>query len=94
MTPLKSYPTNIPKTLDGVWNALLQITRLRPQDAAVIGNLPNQFVLGRKVNTVPSTSTVSPGDQVNDYNVTPTFAYFCVNNAGTAEWVRAAVSNF
>jgi hypothetical protein len=94
MTPLKPYPTNIPKTLEGVWNALLQITRLRPQDIGVVGNLPNQFVAGRKVNTVPSTSTASAGDQVGDFNVTTTFAYYCVNNAGTAEWVRVAVGTF
>jgi hypothetical protein len=94
MTPFKPYPTNSPKTLDGVWNALLQITRLRPQDAAVISNLPNQFILGRKVNTIPSSSTPSSGDQIGDFNTTTTFAYFCVNNAGSAQWVRAVVSTF
>lgn len=94
MTPFKSYPTNIPKTLDGVWNALLQITRLRPQDASAIGNLPQQFVLGRKVNKVPASSTDIADSQPGDFNVTPTFGYYCINNAGTAEWVQWAVSSF
>jgi hypothetical protein len=94
MTPLKPYPTNIPKTLDGVWNSLLQITRLRAQDVAIIGNLPNQFILGRKVNTIPGSSTVAAGDQVGDYNITTTFGYACVDDAGTAKWVQWTVGTF
>jgi hypothetical protein len=95
MTPFKPYPTNIPKTLDGVWKVLLQITRLRPQDIAVISNLPNQFVLGRSVNTVPSTSTASTSDQIGDVNFTKDFAYFCVSDgSGGAVWRRIAMVAF
>lgn len=95
MTPFKPYPTNIPKTLDGVWNALLQITRLRPQDASIVSNLPNQFVLGRKVNIVPGSSTASAGDQIGDVNFTKEFAYFCVSDgSGGAVWRRIMMVAF
>jgi hypothetical protein len=94
MTPLKPYPTNIPKTLDGVWNALLQITRLRPQDIGVVGNLPNQFVAGRKVNKIPASSTDVADSQPGDFNCTTTFAYYCIDDAGTATWVQWPVSSF
>jgi hypothetical protein len=92
MTPLKSYPTNIPQTLSGVWNALLQITRLRPQDIAVVGNLPNQFVSGRSVNKIPSSSTdVAAGDSIGNVNFTKDYAYFCVSDgSGGAVWRRIA----
>lgn len=95
MTPLKPYPVNIPKTLEGVWNALLQITRLRSQDAGVIGNLPNQFILGRKVNTIPGSSTVAAGDQIGDVNFTKDFAYFCVSDgSGGAVWRQITMVAF
>jgi hypothetical protein len=94
MTPLKPYPTNIPQSLTGVWNALLQITRLRPQDIAIIGNLPNQFIAGRKVNKIPASSTDVTDSQPGDFNVTPTFAYYCINDSGTAAWVQWPVSSF
>jgi hypothetical protein len=33
-------------------------------------------------------------DNVGDFNVTSTYAYFLINNSGTNEWVRIAVGTF
>lgn len=71
------------------------VQRQRVQDVNDRANLPNQFMTGRRVVRVPSASNnVVAGDCVNDFSVTSTYAYFLINNSGTNEWVRIAVSTF
>lgn len=92
--PLKSYPNFVETDLDDVADALGKIAQIRGDDQSKWDNLVNQFILGRKVNKVPANSSDLTGSFVGDFNVTTTFAYFCVNNAGTAQWVRVGVATF
>lgn len=50
---------------------------------------------GRRVRRVPSASNdVISGDKIDDFNVTKDYAYFLVDNAGTGEWVRVALTTW
>jgi hypothetical protein len=92
--PLKSYPSTIDNTVESCADALRKISQVRTDDQSKWKQLTNQFILGRKVAKVPANSADITGSIVGDFNVTTTFAYFCVNNAGTAQWVRVAVGTF
>lgn len=76
------------------------VSRARIADLTFFNGLPNTYVGGRKVLKVPASSSdiTDPDGKIDsfvgDMNVTTGFAYFCVNNAGTAEWVRIAVGTF
>lgn len=92
--PLQSYPISIDDTVTSCAEALRKIGQIRQADQIEWNQLSNRFLSGRSVAKVPSSSTDITGNVVGDFNVTPTYAYFCVDNAGTAEWVRIAVSTF
>lgn len=87
------YP-NI-KTEDDILKGLQYIVRLRSDDVEAYNNLNNVFISGRKVGRIPSgSSDVITGDVVGDFNVNATYAYFLIDNAGTAEWRRVAVGSW
>lgn len=95
MTTLKEYPYWPAETLDDLKSQIRDITNTRKDDISQIQNLTNIFVSGRSVGRIPSSSIdVIDGDRVGDFNVNSTFAYYLINNAGTAEWVRVAVGGF
>ncbi len=95
MNPLQPYPSAIDNSLPGVVATLQKISQLRGNDQIQWNNLQNQFISGRRVARVPSASTnVLATDNVGDFNVTATYAYFLINNSGTIEWVRVAVGTF
>ena len=95
MNPLKSFPIAIDNTISSVADAIRKIGQIRKDDQTSWLNLQNQFIAGRKVTRIPSASTnVLSTDNVGDFNVTSTYAYFLVNNSGTPEWVRVAVGTF
>lgn len=91
MKPLASYPTNIAKTLDGVYDAVQNISRTRQDDQTLWNNLNNEFGSGRRVAKIPATSNdIASTDNIGDFNTTFQYAYFCVADAGgSATWVRA-----
>lgn len=92
---MRTYPTLVDKSLNGVVAVLQFITRQRMEDVNEYNNLNQRFILGRKVGKVPSASAdVSDGDKVGDFNVTASYAYFLIDNAGTAEWRRVAVGSW
>ena len=91
----KDYPYWPPTTLEHALGQIEQITRTRKDDIAQISNLKNIFVSGRKVGRVPSASNdVIAGDKVGDFNVTATYAYYLIDNAGAGEWRRVAVASW
>ena len=89
---MKSYPSIVRRTLDGIADVVEFIVRERDKDVRDWNNLQNIFVNGRKVGKIPTGSAdVDPSDRVGDFNVTTTYAYYLVDNAGTAVWRRVAV---
>ena len=91
---MNRYPSVVNRTLDGCLSVLDWISRERLSDISDRNNFPNLFIGGRKVQKIPTNSADISGSAVGDFNVTTTYVYFCVNNAGTATWVRAAVAGF
>jgi len=93
--PLQNYPASTDMSFSGCITALQKISQIRQNDQVQWNNLNNQFISGRRVTRVPTTSSnVLATDNVGDFNVTATYAYFCINNSGTVEWVRVAVGTF
>lgn len=91
---MRGFPTIGAATLDTLKAAINLLARIRQEDIGDRNNFPNLFIGGRKVSKVPTASTDITGSAVGDFSVTASFAYFCVNNSGTVEWVRVAVGTF
>ena len=93
--PLQPYPTSIDNSVAGCVAALQKIAQIRQQDQTQWNGLAQQFISGRRVTRTPTASSnVLSTDNVGDFNVTSTYAYFLINNSGTNEWVRIAVGTF
>lgn len=74
---------------------LRDIVNIRKDDIIQAKNLPQTYILGRKVGRIPASSAdVIAGDKVGDFNVTLTHAYYLIDNAGTGTWVRSTVGTF
>ncbi len=83
-----------PKDIDdkNVTQSLRVISRFRDQDITDRNTFPSIFVRGRKVGKVPTSSVdITLDDRIGDFNVTDAYAYYCIDNSGTAEWRRVAV---
>jgi len=89
---MNPYPQFVENTLDNHTNVLRNICRERQIDSKDWSNLPNRFLTGRRVAKVPSSSADITDSREGDFNVTATYAYFCVNNGGTLVWRRVAVA--
>lgn len=89
---MNPYPQFVENTLDNHTNVLRNICRERMSDSKDWSNLPNRFLTGRRVAKVPSSSADITDSREGDFNVTATYAYFCVNNGGTLVWRRVAVA--
>ena len=90
---MQQYPKKV--TEDTVVDVVSQIVRLRDNDITDRNTFPSVFLSGRSVAKVPSSAAdVAATDRVGDFNVTATYAYFCVNNAGATVWRRVAVSSW
>jgi hypothetical protein len=82
-------------TLPQVIELINSILQTRERDIDDFFNLPNQFIGGRKVDKIPTSSAdyVPATDQVGDFNFSLTYLYLLVDNgAGSAVWRRAALS--
>lgn len=91
---MNRYPTVMDDSPSTLKRVLDFITRERQRDVDDWNGLPQRFIGGRRVSKVPANSSDITGSTVGDFNVTTSFAYFCVNNAGTPTWVRVAVGSF
>lgn len=95
MTTFKDYPYWPAETIDDVKTQMRQIASVRKDDITVIQNLPNIFISGRKTGRIPTSSAdVVNGDKVNDFNWDTGFLYILVDNTGTGEWRRVALSSW
>lgn len=91
----KDYPYWEAEDLQHVKTQIRQICNVRKDDIAQISNLINVFVGGRKVGKVPSSSIdVVATDRLNDINWDNSYLYILIDNAGTAEWRRAALGSW
>ena len=91
---MQQYPKTVTK--DTVVDVVSQIVRLRDSDITDRNTFPSVFVSGRSVAKVPaSAADVVATDRIGDFNVTATYAYYCVNDgSGNAIWRRSAVSSW
>lgn len=92
---MKDFPKLTPVTLDDVLELLRYITKERPIDIKDFDNLQNVFMQGRKVGKLPTgAADIADTDRVGDFNYDDSYFYLVVNNAGTAEWRRTALSSW
>lgn len=89
---MNQYPQRIENKLENHTDWLRNVARERMHDVQDFTNLPNVFLRGRKVAKVPTASADITDSREGDFNVTATYAYFCVNNGGTLVWRRVAVA--
>lgn len=81
--------------LKDVAETVEEIVRERSIDIKDFDNIQNRFISGRKVGRIPSGATdVLSTDKVGDFNYDTSYIYILVNNSGTAEWRRAALSSW
>lgn len=91
---MRQYPKLVSTDSEQIKAWADNVTRQRISDVDEMNALPNVYIAGRKVAKVPTSSSDITGSFPGDFNVTVSFAYFCINNAGTVEWVRVAVGTF
>lgn len=92
---MKLYPILKDETVKGIFDWLKYVVRARSEDVQEFNNLQNIFVAGRKIGKIPSASIdVSTEDKIGDFNVDATYAYYLINNSGTAEWRRVSVGSW
>lgn len=89
---MQNYPRLTRNDMSGVIDALRYIGRARESDITEFNNLNRRFIAGRKVDKIPSASSDVAESAVGDFNVTKDYAYFCVDDAGSAVWRRIALS--
>ena len=89
---MKPFPKTITETPQNHTDVLKVITRERANDITEFNNLPQIFMMGRKVGKVPTGSAdVDASDRLGDFNYDASFLYLLVDNAGAA-WRRVALS--
>lgn len=92
---IKDYPRFDPSNPKELIDCVRYIQKNRKDDVNQFNNLKNVFISGRRSDKIPTSSTdVTNLDFVGDFNVTASFAYFLIDNAGTAVWRRVAVASW
>lgn len=92
---MNEYPSFQSGNAKDIENLLFHILRERKTDVKDFNNLQSSFISGRKVAKIPTgSSDVTVTDRVGDFNVTATYAYFLINNAGTPQWRRVSLSSW
>lgn len=92
---LRDYPSWEAETLDQIKEQMRQIINIRKDDISVISQITSSFISGRKVGKVPASSIdIDPTDKVGDVNYTASYLYILIDNAGTPEWRRTALSSW
>lgn len=92
---MKNFPNVQPDNDDDIELLLRYILKERQNDVKDFDNLNNNFISGRKVGKIPTgAADVSSSDKVGDFNYDVNYIYIVVNNAGTAQWRRAALASW
>lgn len=91
---MKLYPALKERAVDAVSVVMEFIIRERQYDVQDWNNLPQRFMLGRKVGKVPSSSAdVAATDKIGDFNYDASYFYILVDNSGAA-WRRATLGSW
>lgn len=70
------------------------IVRERFNDVHAFHDLPNNFILGRKVGKIPSASNdVADSDRLGDINYDANYIYILIDDSGAA-WRRASLGSW
>ena len=92
---MNPYPKIGQSLHDDVVRVLEVAIQERKNDIKDFDNLTNVFIRGRKVDKVPSGATdITAADRVGDFNYDADYLYIVVDDAGTAEWRRAAIASW
>ena len=92
---MKEYPYFRTSNEKDVEKLLLAITKERRSDIRAFDNLVNVFISGRRVDKIPTAANdVSADDRLGDFNYSASYLYLCVDNCGTTEWRRTALSSW
>lgn len=92
---MKPYPNLTSETIENVFNVLRYIIKERRNDVNDFENLKNVFISGRKVGKLPSgASDIADTDRIGDFNYDSDYIYIVVDDAGTNEWRRVALSSW
>jgi len=92
---LKPYPSNVTDDVSSVSDAVRFICRLRKEDITDNDNISSSYMSGRRVGKVPDSSTdIVADDKIGDFNITDSYAYFCVDSGGVAIWRRLSLETW
>lgn len=92
---MKKYPSSPLKTLSDVVNMLTYIQKERKNDVNDFEGLKDNYISGRKVAKIPSgVSDIADTDRVGDFNYDADYLYMVINDGGSAEWRRVALSTW
>ena len=92
---MNPYTDLISRDTAGLIESVEEMIRERPRDVKDYDNLSNRFISGRKTGKIPTgASDISSTDKVGDFNYDQNYMYIVVNNGGTAEWRRVALSSW
>lgn len=94
-----SWPQTLPlnPTQRDVVDTLNAVLATRERDIQDYFDQPNQFILGRKVSKIPTSSAdyVASTDLVGDINYDTNYLYILVSNGlGSAVWRRVALASW
>jgi hypothetical protein len=90
---MNPYPVLTLANEKDILEVLRVILQERRKDVRDFDNLNARFY--SKNPKVPTSSTdISSSDKVGDIGYDNSYIYVCVNNAGTAEWRRAALTTW
>lgn len=91
---MKNYPIEIKDDVKNHSDVLECIARIRFEDIRDFNNLANVYMAGRRVSFVPANAADTSTSRAGDFNITDSFAYFCVESGGAAVWRRVALQSW
>lgn len=92
---MREYPFVNGEDQKSIMNLIRFIVKERKTDVNDFFNLKNVFISGRKVAKIPTgASDITIADRIGDFNYDTSYIYIVVDNAGTAEWRRAALASW
>lgn len=91
---MRIWPSLRHKTIEGISIVLDYMISERQADRREWLDLPNQYMSGRKVGKVPSSSTDTADSRIGDFNHDGSYLYICVDNSGSAVWRRISLSSW
>jgi hypothetical protein len=91
---MKPWPKLRNETITQIADVLRYMIGERTADRREWLDLPNEYIKGRKVAKVPTSSSDVTGSREGDFNYDGSYLYVCVNNAGSVVWRRVVLSSW